>query len=60
MVLPKAGLTCFYDNLVLNQHTFFNSTFVLINPAFGNTQTLGAAYFFTPSKANTNGILFPK
>lgn len=40
MVLPKAGLTCFYENLVLNSHSFFNSTFVLINPAFGNTQNV--------------------
>ncbi len=39
-VLPKAGLTCYYDSSVLNQTLVFQLNFSAKIPAFGNTQTV--------------------
>ncbi|MCZ2130680.1 MAG: hypothetical protein LC109_10490 [Bacteroidia bacterium] len=39
-VLPKAGVTCFYDTFVLNRSLVFQIDSSAKNPAFGNTQTV--------------------
>ena len=39
-VLPKAGLTCYYDSSVLNQTLVFQLNFSAKIPAFGNTQSV--------------------
>jgi len=39
-VLPKAGVTSFYDSFALNPTLVLKSTVVLKRPAFGNTQNV--------------------
>lgn len=52
-VFPKAGLTNFYDNIVLNRTLVFQINSFAKTPAFGNSQTIKTKLRF-PKLINYN------